>query len=304
MLHPFPAFAPSLALAGVPGAWLAWGGLSVAVILPALAFLARAKTDATAANASLWQRLQSENGTATVEFALVMPILMFFVMMLIQISLLMVGYQFVQHAAFRAARTAIVQIPCTLGNETPNLINIGADDGKFGQIKLAAQLAVMPVCGELENAGGDQTLPDALNKYYAAYGGTSPAWVDGLLGARFAYAKQKTRVKLLQGSDGKGTDAADWTGLPELSGAFIYGPKDPVVVQVEHDMNLSVPYIRQIFQDGTQTTRAGEGGFATITTRGILVNEGIDPTIRRPNDQGQAQNGTPSPIPRIDPPTP
>ncbi len=242
-----------------------------------------------AALPSLWRRLQSENGTATVEFALVMPILMFFVMTLIQVGLLLVGYQFVQHAAYRAARTAIVQIPTVLSGEDLNQVATEAASSKQALIKAAAQYALMPVCGELEDSGNlaGTTLAAGMRHYFAAHGGQGPAWIDNLLAARMAYAIAKTRVKLLQASDGQGADAVNYAQLPEITGSFTYGPKDPVVVQVAHDMNLSVPYVRAMFSDGEQTTRAGPGAFATITTRAVMVNEGIDPAIQ------------PAPFPRV-----
>lgn len=269
-----------LAWVAVPGPWLAVGGLLMLGILIGLAVLAKRRP--AQPFPSLWRRLQSENGSATVEFALVTPVLLFFVMSLIQVALLLVGFQHVQHAAFRAARTAIVQIPRDLSNETLNQINAGADDGKFGQIKLAAQYALVPVAGELDGASwqAGTALADGMRQYLSSAGAAVPGWVDTLLAARMAYAAQKTRVSLLQASDGRGVDPAGFTDLPKISGLFTYGPKDPVAVEVEHDMNLSVPYVRALFQDGAQATRAGPGAFATIKARAILVNEGIDPRLQ------------------------
>lgn len=287
-----PFSPPTCALLAAPGPWLVFGGLLMLGILACVWLLARAQKRAgAAAFPSLLARLQSENGSATVEFLLVVPVLMFFVMALLQVTLLMVGFQYAQHAAFRAARTAIVQIPAQVGSEEINQINAGADGGKFALIKASAQYAVMPVCGELDGAStqAGTTLADGMRKYFSTYGASAPNWVDSLLAARMEYAIQKTRVKLLQGSDGQGSVPGDWANLSEISGSFDYGPRDPVVVQVEHDMNLSVPYVRGIFKDGTQTTRAGNGAYTTLTTRAVLPNEGIDSTIR------------PAPFPRLEP---
>ncbi len=285
-----PHFPPALptpicALAGVPSQWLILGGACMLGLMGGMAFLLRASPARADKGVPrpLWQRLHGENGTATIEFALVIPILLFFLLMLIQIGMLMVGYQFVQHAAFRAARTAIVQIPGNQPGEPVNQINAGGDSGKFGFINTAARYAVMPACGELDGAtsAAGPVLADGMRQYFSAYGQGAPKWVDNLLAARTEYAAKKTRVKLLNASR-NGLDAGDFSQLPEFSGMVTYGPKDPVVVQVEHDMNLSVPYVRKFFQDGTQTTRAGEGAYTTITTRGILSNEGVDMTIQPP----------------------
>jgi Flp pilus assembly protein TadG len=290
-----PSSFPTCALLAAPGPWLAFGGLLMVGILACVWVLARARRKAgKPAAPSLLARLQSENGSATVEFALVMPILMFLVMSLLQVGLLMVGLQFTQHAAFRAARAAIVQIPADTTTEPLNHIDPGVAGGKMDAIKAAAQYAVMPVCGELEGAGSTagSTLAGGMQKYFSSYGADSPHWVNNLLAARMDYAIAKTKVTLLQASDGQGAVAIDFANLPEISGAFDYGPKDPVVVQVAHDMNLSVPYVRAMFSDGEQTTRAGQGAYATITTRAMLTNEGIDPTIR------------PAPFPRLEPADP
>ncbi len=275
----------------LPGPWLVLGAALMLGILACLAALARAQKKAglRPAYPSLWRRLQSENGTATVEFALVMPILMFFVMTLIQVGLLLVGYQYVQHAAYRAARTAIVQIPTVLGAEKFNQVSGDSTSGKQALISAAAQYALLPVCGELEGGSstGGTALVGGLKNYFSAYGADSPAWIDNLVAARLEYAIQKTKVTLLKASDGQGNDAGNYTTLPEINGPFTYGPKDPVVVQVTHAMNLSVPYVRAMFSSGNQTTRAGPGAFATIHTRAVMVNEGIDPTIQ------------PAPFPRV-----
>src|SRR5690606_37869617 len=55
------------------------------------------------------QRFQA--GTATMEFALVFPIFLFFILTLVQTSLLMVGNLYVHYAAFASVRSAIVQVP-------------------------------------------------------------------------------------------------------------------------------------------------------------------------------------------------
>ena len=61
-------------------------------------------------------------GTATIEFALVMPIMLFLILLLAQTTFVMAGNLFVHYAAFAATRSAIVYIPADYGpEEDPNV---------------------------------------------------------------------------------------------------------------------------------------------------------------------------------------
>ena len=61
---------------------------------------------------SLWQ---SEDGTALMECALVMPLLVFLIFMLIQLSLVCMARQVVHYAAYSAARATLVYHPNEFG---------------------------------------------------------------------------------------------------------------------------------------------------------------------------------------------
>ena len=55
----------------------------------------------------LCRALAAEGGTATLEFCMVIPIVLFLILLLVQSTLLMVGNQFVHYAAFAATRSAV-----------------------------------------------------------------------------------------------------------------------------------------------------------------------------------------------------
>ena len=52
-----------------------------------------------------------DRGTVTIELVLVIPVVLFFSLLLVQVMLLMTANHFVHYAAYAAVRSAIVQIP-------------------------------------------------------------------------------------------------------------------------------------------------------------------------------------------------
>lgn len=210
--------------------------------------------------------------TATIEFALVFPILLFFILILTQTTLTVSGNFFVHYAAFCATRTAIVQIPQETADEPANTVT-SADSPKMASIRASAGVALIPVAGRqsTDPVGGADQFANALRQYYASYGEATPRWVDTLAADRYRYAMDNTSVRLLIV---KADDAsATFQSVPGYP--YTFGPKDPITVEVTHKLNLAVPYISMIFADGRQPDSAGGNRYTNVTAHYILTNEGI-----------------------------
>ena len=226
--------------------------------------------------------VSGESGTATVEFCMVVPVVLFLCLVLVQSTLLMVGNQFVNYAAFAAARSAIVYIPqdYTATGEPRNTIVPQTGKLKFDAIRAAAYLAVAPVCGKREDSV-DSLLTDdfvaGLGDYYANYGQDAPRWVETLAAARLRYAAANTDVRVMYTLITRG-EVEQFDTEPE--GYYTFGPHEAVTVRIEHKLNLSVPYVRGLFADGEHGD--GRGSYALVTAQYTLTNEGVDPDLPGP----------------------
>lgn len=229
------------------------------------------------------QRLSSERGTATIEFVLVLPVLIVLVLLLIQTMLMMVGNLFVHYAAFAAARTAITQIPRDLSEEggtARNFMVAEPGDEKFDNILMAAARALMPVSGMRSgNSAEASDLRSGLQDYYRAYDVETPSWVDRLAPGRMDYAIDFTWVRIHKIDFD--SDEIIFDNIEEL-GETEFSPKEPVGVEVVHRLHLSVPYVGVIFADGTHSTAEGEAGYADIVASCILGNEGFHTELPEP----------------------
>lgn len=223
-----------------------------------------------------------ESGTATVEFCMVFPIVLFLCLILVQSTLLMVGNQFVNYAAFAATRSAIVYIPqdYTATGEPRNTIVPEEGKLKFDAIRAAAYLAVTPVCGKREDSV-DSLLTEeyvaGLGNYFASYGQDTPRWVETLAAARLRYAAANTDVQVMYTLVTRG-EVEQFDVAPEDS--YTFGPHEAVTVRIEHRLNLSVPYVRGLFADGEHND--GRGSYALVTAQYTLTNEGVDPDLPGP----------------------
>lgn len=216
-------------------------------------------------------RLKSDGqaGTATMEFTLVFPIILFLTLLLLQVTFAMVGNMYVHYAAFAATRSAIVYIPA----EDPGADTLTGGDARSDRIRAAAVWALTPICGRLDSSDmpGSEFV-NGLDQLFAHRGDPSPNWVENYAAQRLNYADQKTQVNVLETTVAGGVVRFDPIGL---FGGHEFGPRDPVTVQVVHDFNLSIPYVRGIFSDGTHNTADGEGAYAVIEAQYTLTNEGI-----------------------------
>jgi len=263
------------------GQGLAWGVIGLAALAGAVGAALWLRRLDPRPGRSLARRLREdgESGVATLEFVLVFPVIMFLSMILLQSALAMVGNSFVHYAAFAATRAAIVQIPADYGDpaEPHNVIVPHEGNQKFDRIRAAAVFALVPVSGRLDTSDypGEQVRDD-IAQMFTNQGRTSPNWVESMVAQRVHYAARNTQVTLLEAdADPAGSSVT----FNELFEGYEFGPRDAVTVRVEHRLNLSVPYVRGVFADGTHTTDDGRGAYADVFSRYTLTNEGPDPNL-------------------------
>ena len=211
-------------------------------------------------------------GTVILEFAMVLPILLFMLLIMVQSALLMVGHLSVHYAAFCAARSAVVVIPADWtynSGEGPNDIGAYIDSSaKLMMIRDAAAWAIMPIAGSERDLVGEPSAPDltgGMHALFGAYGKASPAWVDRLLARKLQYARDYTNV----------------TVMSPMYGSE-YGHNETLEVTVEHTFYLSIPYAARLYalfdrKDGVQMRERHYG--MVITASCMLTNEGITDTI-------------------------
>ncbi len=237
-------------------------------------------------------KIGSEDGTAILEFALVMPVMLSLALLMVQSSLLMGGYMCVNYAAFCSARSAIVYVPANLSGyygddrfadelEGPNNLNVSMPSlsRKLEHIRSAAVWAVMPVSdGDYnETASRADVLIEGLDELFRLNNATSPRWIDRYVGQKLAYAEEHTDV-ILTNEDGE--DIATQAGG---NGCYRYQEHEDIHVTVRHDLYLSVPYAGWLLWqlDGSAGEGdLGEGKYALpVTISSTLTNEGINDTI-------------------------
>jgi len=222
----------------------------------------------------LWRRgargrieKRSQEGGAMVEFALLLPVAMFIVLLMAQSSFLMVGNLCVQYSAYCAARTAIVAIPDDLvvySDEGPNYVTPDPNaSAKQRRILKSAAWAVMPISCSLEDQE-QADLPElvgGLDNFFTAYRDSTPGWVQAHLRRKWQYAINHTFVEL----------------APPLSGD-VYGEAEDIHISVSHRFYLSVPIARTVFaalDDGVELD-IGIGQYGLIMRAACtLTNEGV-----------------------------
>ena len=234
--------------------------------------------------------IHDQRGTATLEFTMLLPLVLFFGLLLAQVMWLGGGNLMVHYAAQAATRSAIVQIPQEYPDSEANQYTHG--DSKYQRIKLSAIMAVMPVSGPASAGapfgGGSnvnpQQIAEGIRRHYTAHGMEVPPWVDNYVAHHVAYAAANTDVvvhKVRVNAD----QTVDF--LPITSGPVRFDPKEPIGVFVYHNLYLPIPFVRRIFADegakghdalyGTQ-----EGLFTRVQAHFILTNEGM--VDRRPEE--------------------
>lgn len=235
---------------------------------------------------TLRERLADESGTATVEFVLVAPFLLFTTLLLIQTTLVFTGLFYVNYAAYAAARSAVVYIPSNYQEES-NTITALEGGWKFDRIRSAAMFALIPVSGEEASSSGDSVAGDlvqGISDLYTAQGRTPPGWVENMLPGRIAYAMNHTQVTLFEVY----TSETGEVVFENAGGTHTFGPRDAVGVEVRHELALTIPVASKLFtlgsgESGSYSTATRNtdspgppGRWTAVTARAILTNEGID----------------------------
>jgi hypothetical protein len=235
-----------------------------------------------------------EAGTATIEFTLAFPIVMFLVLLLLQVTWAMVGNLFVHYAAFSATRSAIVYIPWDAPQvgEPRNTITVG-DGEKFDRIQRAASFSLIPVAGESESGeAAAEEFTSALRTYYQKSGPRMPGWVESQAAGRARYAMAHTEVTLMRTNNSGSQASFD----PIRQGRATFGSREPISVRVRHRLDLAVPYVSVIFADGEHDTAEGTRGYTNVTARYTLTNEGVSdalpdrPELPRKNEPDQDED--------------
>ena len=233
--------------------------------------------------ASRARPLRDEDGTATIEFALVFPILLFLILVLAQTTFLMGGNIFVHYSAFAATRSAIVQIPTEYFDDKANTYTAADGRTKHDLIWRSAVFAVMPVAGESASSTTDvaaDQFVQGLRRYYEAYGKNEPAWIDALAAGRARYAAENTRITVMT-PEVQPDHSVTYREIPDGS-SYAFKARDPITVAVTHRFALGVPYVSRLYADGQQP--GGKGRYTTMSARYTLTNEGVrDELPPKPN---------------------
>ena len=216
------------------------------------------------------RRFGGEDGTAIIEFALALPILLMLALLMIQSSLLMGGYLCVNYAGYCAARAAIVYVPQDLDEEPANVVEDLSDPNvseKLSRIQYAAVWAVMPVSDGGYSDRGEycDALAEGLESFLSRYDMATPGWVWGYLGNKLAYAEQNTSVRLAPQENGES-----------------FAEHEDLRVTVSHNLYLSVPYAGWLLSrmDSDHAVDFSDGRYALeVEIQCTLSNEGVPDDI-------------------------
>lgn len=249
-----------------PGFWrdLLTAPSTIAFLALALACLAAA-TLAVLALGRLHRARRRPNpmaeadGTATIEFALVTPIILFFALALAQTTMLLAGHIVVHYSAFAAVRSAIVQIPTDYADDSANVYTASSDRTKHNAIRRAAIFAAVPISGERRTTSsniGVEQFVQSMRDFYQMNNAEEPRWLDTLLADRLRYAAENTAVLVMRPQvDGEARDV-DFEPI-EIGQQYQFQARDPVTVRVLHRFNLGVPYVNRVFADAAHDDMPG-----------------------------------------------
>ena len=227
-------------------ALLVFGGLGLIICLRMLWRTGRSNTQGRAGNLA-GDLAGDQAGVATIEFCLVLPILLFMILLLAQTTFAMSGNMYMHYSAYIATRAAVVYIPQDDGSfdGAPNRISNSVTTPKREAIRMAAVFALEPVSGRLESGGLQAGLyKDGVTGLYGGYNQPAPNWLKV-----YAPITPRARAFSISSSEAKLNYADANTDIyvmetivhPDesvefrrISGSYEFGPKDPVTIQVEH----------------------------------------------------------------------
>jgi hypothetical protein len=236
--------------------------------------------------------ISAQGGAVIVEFAMVLPFVLMFTMIMVQSMLMMAGYMCVHYAAFCAARAAVVQVPVSIAGsaEVPNFLDLGGASVKLARIKSAAVWPLIPIsCGSDDYPASQECsdLQSGLTSYYGSYGQGIPAWINTQLPRRFSYATQYTSV----------TPLNPITGEKFPDPFHTYAEHEDILVSVQYTFYLSFPFMAKIFKTighGVDL-EFGQGNYGLpIQASCRLPNEGVQDFVEEEkfDDAGGPAPGT------------
>ncbi len=202
----------------------------------------------------------------SLSFVLTLPLFVMIMLFIVQLSQLTLGRLMVEYSAYAAARSAIVWIPASLGDdfETENRISyrvrladatdeagnlfavyeIAPDGPKFEKIRLAAASSLLSICPSRDTG---ITLDDtgfaavaALERTYLAMSpmSASNTRIPARLQSKLAYALQNTNVEIeVRHKDSEPPLIRPWPDAREFEDNEI-GWQDQLVVTVHHNFAL------------------------------------------------------------------
>jgi len=181
-------------------------------------------------------RRGGQDGTAILEFALVLPIALALVLVMAQSSLLLGGNVCVHYSAYCGARSAVVTVPAEFPGEAPNTV-AGDRGAKFQRIRQAVVWALLPTaCGSRDYPAAVDAgiLAGGVQEFFSNQGAEAPGWASdtALLSRRLSYAADE-RYTVVR--------------LEPPSGGYQYGPHEDLTVRVRHTYYLTVPYAAWLF---------------------------------------------------------
>ncbi len=97
----------------------------------------------------------NQDGTAAIEFVLLLPVAVMVFLVVTQSALLFNANVMVQYAAWAAMRVATTVVPFTFGDELRNLVNNpdgGTSSEKLAMIRRAAAMALVPISGGIPSS--------------------------------------------------------------------------------------------------------------------------------------------------------
>ena len=207
-----------------------------------------------------------QGAVQSLSFVLTLPLFVMIMLFIVQLSQLTLGRLMVEYSAFAAARSALVWIPASLGDEfeTENRISyrmqladatdeagnlfavyqIAPDSPKFEKIRLAAASALMSICPSRDTGividDPGLAAAGALERTYLAMSPASagntriPARLQNKLG----YALHNTSVEIeVRHKDAEPPLIRPWPGASEFEDNEI-GWQDQLIVTVHHNFAL------------------------------------------------------------------
>lgn len=216
---------------------------------------------------SLREFHSDEAGAAgSLDFVLTTTFFLPIVFTIMQFLMLLNAWQFVKYASYYAARSACVVIPESYPDGARNAVS----PKKLETIREAAAFAVSPVSPTVAmSPGGTAALMNARH-YRGVMAIAAPLLAGGNLSAyarsdmwhaKSGNALYQTRVELLD------------------QPPFQYAAFDPVVVRVEYDFRLAMPFAGVMLG----APRNAMGYYLPLSSTCVMMNEG---TGEKPSDFG------------------